>query len=142
MKQGQRISILVADDDHEDRQLIQDALRESRISNPVVFVNDGEQLMAALAEPHPLPGLILLDLNMPKKDGLEALREIKDIERLRSIPVIVLTTSQAEEDILKSYNIGASSFISKPVTFTGLVEVLREIAHYWFEIVELPQHGR
>lgn len=142
MKSGQRISILVADDDHEDRQLIREALRESRISNPVTFVNDGEQLMAALASSETLPGLILLDLNMPKKDGMEALREIKENESYRTIPVVVLTTSQAEEDILKSYNIGANSFISKPVTFTGLVEVLKEIAHYWFEIVELPQHGR
>ena len=142
MKNRQTISILVADDDLEDRQLIKEALVESRLLNQVTFVNDGEELMTALKESQTLPGLILLDLNMPKKDGREALREIKSDPRLRPIPVIVLTTSKAEEDIYKTYNLGVNSFITKPVSFSALVNVLQDIAHYWFEIVELPPHGQ
>lgn len=86
----------------------------------------------------PRPGMILLDLNMPKKDGREALKEIKADPNLRQIPVIVLTTSKAEEDIYRSYDLGANSFITKPVTFASLVEVMKTIEKYWFEIVELP----
>jgi CheY-like chemotaxis protein len=140
------IIILLADDDEEDRTLACDALAESRLSNEIYSVADGEELMdylhrcgkylppAAAAR----PGVILLDLNMPKKDGREALREIKADPELRQIPVVVLTTSKAEEDIFRSYDSGASSFITKPVTFAGLVEVMRGLGRYWFEIVELP----
>ncbi len=140
------IEILIADDDAEDRMLIHDALHESRLKNGLQFVEDGEQLLDYLnnrgkysdKEKHPLPGIILLDLNMPKKDGREALKEIKQDSRLRTIPIVVLTTSKAEEDILKTYNLGVSSFISKPVTFAGLVEVMKTLNKYWFEVVELP----
>jgi CheY-like chemotaxis protein len=141
------IVILLADDDEEDRMLACDALAESRLSNEISCVTDGEDLMDYLhrrgkyASPAeaPRPGLILLDLNMPKKDGREALREIKSDPELRQISVVVLTTSKAEEDIYSSYDSGASSFISKPVTFEGLVEVMKGLGRYWFEIVDLPR---
>ena len=140
------IVILMADDDADDREMTQDAMRESRFANPMFFVQDGEELMDYLqrrgrfAAPQiaPRPGLILLDLNMPKKDGREALAEIKADPQLRHIPVVVLTTSKAETDILKTYSLGASSFISKPVTFDALVEVTKALGRYWFELVALP----
>ncbi len=133
------VRILIADDDEEDRDLIRDALQESRLINPIEFVKDGEELMAKLKECVDLPGLIILDLNMPKKDGREALKEIKSDPRLRSIPVVILTTSKAEEDVYRTYNLGVNSFITKPVTFSSLVDVLYKVAQYWFEIVQLPQ---
>ena len=140
------ITILLADDDADDRVLAQDALKESRLANDLRFVENGEELMDYLmrrgpyADPatSPTPGVILLDLNMPRKDGREALAEIKSNPALRSIPVVVLTTSKAEEDIYRSYDLGVNSFISKPVTFDGLVNVMRALGKYWFEIVELP----
>lgn len=140
------IVILIAEDDAEDRMLVQDALNESRLANEIRFVEDGEQLLEYLnnrgefsdKSKNPLPGVILLDLNMPKMDGREALREIKKDPRLRIIPIVVLTTSQAEEDVLRSYDLGVSSFITKPVTFASLVEIMKILGKYWFEIVELP----
>ena len=140
------ITILLADDDADDRVLAQDALKESRLANDLRFVENGEELMDYLmrrgqyADPEtsPKPGVILLDLNMPRKDGREALREIKSNPDLRSIPVVVLTTSKAEEDIYRSYDLGVNSFITKPVTFDGLVNVMKTLGKYWFEIVELP----
>jgi CheY-like chemotaxis protein len=141
------IVILLADDDDDDRMLACDALAESRLANVIYCVTDGEDLMDYLHrrgkyEPPaaaPRPGLILLDLNMPKKDGREALREIKSDPELRQIPIVILTTSKAEEDILRSYDSGASSFISKPVTFNGLVELMKGLSRYWFEMVDLPR---
>jgi CheY-like chemotaxis protein len=140
------IVILVADDDAEDRMLVKDALDESRLANQVHFVEDGEELMDYLRNQgkysdktkYPSPGLILLDLNMPRKDGREAVKEIKSDPNLRIIPIVVLTTSKAEEDILKTYDLGVSSFITKPVTFSSMVEIMRTLGKYWFEIVELP----
>lgn len=140
------VTILMADDDEDDCMLVREALAESRLTIELRMVRDGEELMDYLyrhgryADPQisPRPGLILLDLNMPKKDGREALREIKNDPELRSIPVVVLTTSKAEEDIYRTYNLGANSFIIKPVTFAALVEVMKTIGKYWFEIVELP----
>lgn len=140
------IILLIADDDADDCLLTQDALIECRIRNELHFVSDGEQLVEYLvqrgpyAQPGeaPRPDLILLDLNMPRKDGREALREIKADPGLRTIPVVVFTTSKAEEDILRTYDLGASAFITKPVTFEGLLEVMRTLGRYWFEIVELP----
>ncbi len=148
--ESKSIVILLADDDEEDRMLACDALAESRLSNEIGCVTDGEELMDYLhrrgkhAPPAlaPRPGLILLDLNMPKKDGREALREIKSDPNLRQIPVVVLTTSKAEEDIYRCYDSGASSFISKPVTFDGLVDVMKGLDKYWFEIVDLPRQLR
>ena len=143
---GQPIVILMADDDADDRMLTKDALAESRVLNDLRFVEDGEELLDYLKgrgaytdrARWPRPGLILLDLNMPKKDGREALKEIKADPDLRRIPIVVMTTSKAEEDIFRSYDLGASSFITKPVTFEGLVQVMRIVGRYWFEIVELP----
>ena len=127
--------------------LVKDALEESRLKNSIHFVENGEELMDYLhhrgkfadMNEYPTPGLILLDLNMPKKDGREALKEIKADDRLKLIPVVVLTTSKAEEDILRTYDLGVSSFITKPVTFGSLVDVMRTLSKYWFEIVELPK---
>jgi CheY-like chemotaxis protein len=144
------ITILLADDDDDDRELTRDALQDSRLANEMRFAVDGQDLMDYLrrdgiyADPSvdaPRPGLILLDLNMPKKDGREALAEIKADPVLRQIPIVVLTTSKAEEDVMRSYDLGCNSFITKPVTFGGLVEVMRTWTRYWFEIVELPESG-
>ncbi|MGD1889453.1 MAG: response regulator [Cyclobacteriaceae bacterium] len=139
-------TILMADDDPDDRILTKDALEENRLANDLHFVEDGEELMDYLhqrgkysEQNAPFPGLILLDLNMPRKDGREALAEIKAHPKLKHIPVIVLTTSKAEEDIFKTYDLGVSSFITKPVTFEDLVQVTKAIGNYWFGIVELPQ---
>jgi CheY-like chemotaxis protein len=140
------ITILIADDDDDDRVLARDALNESRLANDLRFVCDGEELIEYLRrtgkygdpQTSPRPGLILLDLNMPRMDGREALREIKADPDLRSIPIVVLTTSKAEEDIYKTYDLGVNSFISKPVTFDGLVTIMHGLRRYWFEIVELP----
>ncbi|MGH2870168.1 MAG: response regulator [Solirubrobacteraceae bacterium] len=141
------LTILLADDDEEDRELARDALQDSRLANEMKFVVDGQDLLDYLrregrwAGPEvdaPRPGIILLDLNMPKMDGREALAELKADESLRRIPVVVLTTSKDEEDVLRTYDLGVSSFITKPVTFGGLVDVMRTWSQYWFEIVELP----
>jgi CheY-like chemotaxis protein len=143
------VPILIAEDDEEDRMLARDALAESRLANPIHFVEDGVELLDFLqrrgdyADPavSPRPGLILLDINMPRMTGLEALRRIKADPELRRIPVVILTTSRADEDIIRSYDLGVNSFISKPVTFEGLVSVMRLIGRYWFEIVDLAPGG-
>ncbi|HKH43459.1 MAG TPA: response regulator [Thermoanaerobaculia bacterium] len=140
------IVLLMAEDDADDRLLVKDALEESRVLNVLHFVEDGEQLLDYLRrqgrysdpEASPRPGLILLDLNMPRMDGREALRAIKADPELRRIPVVVMTTSKAEEDIFRSYDLGASSYITKPVTFERLVELMKTLGHYWIEFVELP----
>lgn len=140
------ITILMADDDPEDRLLAEDAFEEAHLANNLRFVEDGEELMDYLCQRNqysnpgsaPRPGLILLDLNMPRKDGREALAEIRANPDLCRIPIVVLTTSKAEEDILRTYSLGVNSFITKPVTFDGLVEIVRTLAKYWFEIVVLP----
>lgn len=145
-KPAASITILVADDDADDRLMIRDAFHENRLANDLRFVTDGEELLDYLRQrgkfadraSAPRPGLILLDLNMPKKDGREALKEIKSDPALRGIPIVVLTTSKAEEDINRTYNLGVNSFITKPVTFDSLVVITRELGRYWFEIVELP----
>ncbi|MEO0898338.1 MAG: response regulator [Bacteroidota bacterium] len=140
------ITILIAEDDEEDRMLLEDAMQEGRISNQRIFVEDGEQLLDYMEgngdysdrANFPMPGLILLDLNLPKIDGREALKMIKAHKDWKRIPVIVLTTSKAEEDILRTYDLGVNSFITKPVTFEGLVDVTHTLKHYWIEIVALP----
>jgi CheY-like chemotaxis protein len=141
------VTILMADDDEDDRLLTAGALKQSRLINDVRFVVDGDDLMqylrrtgvyAAGGIPAPRPGLILLDLNMPKKDGREALAEIKRDPALRGIPVVVLTTSKGEEDIVRTYELGVNSFVSKPVAFDELARVMQTLAGYWFELVELP----
>ena len=140
------VTILMADDDPDDRMLTEEALREGLLFNIIKFVENGEELLEYLQrrgkfqdqETSPRPDLILLDLNMPRKDGREALKEIKADDRLKCIPIIVLTTSRAEEDIVRSYHLGVNSFIAKPVTFDGLVSAMRVIEHYWFDLVLLP----
>lgn len=138
-------TIVMADDDPDDRQLAADALNEARLANPVVFVEDGEELLEYLRStgrhagtPASRPAVILLDLNMPRMDGREALEHIKADPALRPIPVVVLTTSAEEEDIVASYDLGVAGYVTKPVTFGELVEVMRSIGDYWFEIVRLP----
>ncbi len=143
------ITILLADDNADDRLMTREALEESFVINDLREVHDGEELLEyllrqgrfELPEASPRPGLILLDLNMPRKSGLEALTEIKANPILRRIPVIVLTTSQDEEDVVRSYDRGVNSFITKPVTFSALVEVMRAFRRYWIEIVEIPVVG-
>ncbi len=140
------ILILMAEDDADDRLLVKEALEESRVLNELRFVEDGEELLEYLRkqgryageDQAPRPGLVLLDLNMPRKDGREALREIKADPDLRRIPVVVMTTSKAEEDIFRSYDSGASSYITKPVTFDRLVDLMKTMGQYWIEFVELP----
>jgi CheY-like chemotaxis protein len=141
------IRIVMADDDPEDRMLTEQAWHEARLTNPLDFVIDGIDLLDYLRRQgdythlkgEPLPGLILLDLNMPRMDGREALKEIKADPALRHIPVVALTTSQAEEDIFRTYNLGVNSFIVKPVSFAGLVDVVRTVNKYWFQIVTLSK---
>lgn len=140
------ITVLMADDDPDDRMMTREAWAEAHLVNELRFVEDGEELMDYLCRrgrygdpaSSPRPDLILLDLNMPRKDGREALQEIRSDPDLKSIPVVILTTSKAEEDILRTYDLGANSFIIKPVTFASLVEVVRTLSSYWFKMVELP----
>jgi CheY-like chemotaxis protein len=147
MSEGSSVTILLADDDEDDRLMTRDALREARLRNDLRFVNDGVELLDYLhrrgdfAPPAdaPRPGIILLDLNMPRMDGREALQAIKGHPELRSIPVVVLTTSKAEEDVFRTYDLGVNSFITKPVTFLALVEVMHVLSRYWLEIVDLPE---
>lgn len=139
--------VIVAEDDPDDRLLIGDAFRDAS-SKPVDvrFVNDGTELIDYLhrrgkysgQESTPLPELVLLDLNMPRKTGLEALQEIKADQALRTIPVVVLTTSSDEEQIARSYELGGNGFITKPNSYSQLVEILRSLDRYWFQTVELP----
>jgi CheY-like chemotaxis protein len=144
-----RLIVLMADDDEDDQMFAQDAFEESGLPHDITFVNDGEALIdylnGCLETDEPsrtmLPDLILLDLNMPRKDGREALCEIKAHPKLRHIPVVVLTTSSSDGDVYKSYDIGANSYITKPVTFDSLVEVLDTLGKYWFSVVRLPREG-
>lgn len=139
------ITILIADDDPDDRLMAREALVQTHKSNRVFFVEDGEQLLDYLygrgqfsTEEHPTPDLILLDLNMPRKSGVEALKDIKSDDRLRHIPIVVLTTSKEEEDIYRSYDLGVNSFITKPVTYESLLNTMKILGKYWFEVVQLP----
>lgn len=147
-----KMVILMADDDEDDRLLAQDALRESGQNAELYFVSDGKQLLDYLRlegeftpNEHdarvkaPRPDLILLDLNMPRLDGREALRQIKVDPMLRRTPVVILTTSRAEEDIWRAYDDGANSYVTKPVSFDGLVDVMKDLRRYWAETVQLPR---
>jgi CheY-like chemotaxis protein len=150
-KSRKPITILMADDDADDRLLTKEAFDASHLANDLKFVEDGVELLDYLyhrnkysdADASPRPSIILLDLNMPKKDGREVLAEIQKDPELRNIRVIVMTTSKAEEDIYRTYNLGAASYITKPVTFESLVDVVQALGRYWLEIVELDNgvHG-
>ncbi|GAC1371283.1 MAG: response regulator [Ktedonobacteraceae bacterium] len=150
MIQAQPIVILMADDDEDDILLTKKALEKGKLLNPLHTVQDGEELLDYLLHRGkyandtnaPRPGLILLDLNMPKKDGREALREIKSQDELKDIPIVVFTTSKAEEDIYRSYKLGVNSFITKPVTLDSLIDVMQTLGKYWFEIVTLPTDAK
>ena len=143
------IHIHMCDDDPDDRLLFEDAISEANLMNEVSFTEDGQQLMDFLNRQgdyqhqleKELPDIILLDLNMPRKDGREALKEIKDNTKFRHIPVVILTTSKHEEDVFKSYDLGANSYITKPVTFEKLVELVKQLSAYWFKIVKLPENS-
>ena len=144
--EGEGLTILMADDDPDDRLLARRALEKNGLAGALRTVGDGEELMdylhrrGAYADPalSPRPSLILLDLNMPRKDGREALAEMKGDPALRQIPVVVLTTSRSDEEIFRSYDLGANSFVSKPVTFDGLVAVMQSLGLYWLRTVSLP----
>jgi CheY-like chemotaxis protein len=146
MSGSSQVTILIADDDPDDRILARDALVESKVMNTVKFVEDGQELLDYLnrrgkfADPasSPTASIILVDLNMPRVDGRTAIAAIKSDPALRHIPITVLTTSRADEDIFRSYSLGVNSYITKPVSFEGLVRVMQSLNRYWFEIVELP----
>ncbi len=144
-KQRKPITVLIADDDADDQRLTREAFAASDFANDLFFVGDGEELLDYLyrrgkyADPAraPRPELILLDLNMPRKDGREALREIKQNPALRAIPVIVFSVSQSQEDIACSYDLGANSYMIKPVSFAELINALRCWSDYWLNTVKL-----
>ena len=139
-------TILMVDDDPDDRLLFKEACEEVRLKNPLEFLENGEQLLDYLKRQcnyahlkgEAFPGIILLDLNMPLKDGREALEEVKADPNLRDIPIIILTTSKSEDDILSSYGLGASSYIVKPISLDRLMRVINSIGEYWVQIVEAP----
>ena len=139
------MTILIADDDADDRLFMGQALRQNGYTQTVQFVEDGEELMDYLRREGPYqeqnapwPDLLILDLNMPRKNGFQALREIKEDPRLRRLPVVVMTTSTADEDVVKTYNLGVNSFINKPFNFNRLVEMVGALKMYWMETVKLP----
>jgi CheY-like chemotaxis protein len=146
MRINKPLPILIADDDEDDRLMTKEALKEARLANDLYFVEDGEELMDYLhnrgqykdKKEAPCPGLILLDLNMPRKDGRQALKEIKADPKLKQIPIVVLTSSKEDGDITSTYDLGVSSYITKPVTFAALVEVMISLKSYWIDIVKLP----
>lgn len=143
----QSIVILMAEDDPDDQKITRKAFDRARLTHQLLFVNDGQELLDYLrredryADPktYPMPDLILLDLNMPRKDGRTALLEIRDDEKLRHLPVVAMTTSQAEQDVMETYRLGVNSYITKPVTFDELVRVVAELSAYWMEVVKLPK---
>jgi len=146
MFENKQFTILMADDDQDDHLLMEEAWAESFPENDLRFVSNGEELMDYLhregkyidVTASPRPNLIFLDLNMPRKNGREALKEIKGHPELRQIPVIVFTTAFSPDDVVQAYALGANSFISKPVTFDELVDVMRTMGQYWFKFVHLP----
>lgn len=150
MKKHSDLPILVVDDDLDDCAILREAIDETGLVNKVFFVHDGEQLLRYLRREaefknpasSPKPGLIFLDLNMPKKNGRETLIDLKNDPELKHIPVVILTTSSNDEEVFRGYNLGVNSFITKPVDFNSLVEVLKEIEHYWLELVELPRKAK
>lgn len=142
----QMVPILMADDDEDDQMLTKDAFEEGRLSNPLFFVKDGLELLDFLRNQgaftdkskYPRPGLVLLDLNMPRMDGKQVLKIIKSDPDLKTIPIVILTTSQQESEIAQTYASGANSFIVKPVRFEDMVGTLRVLGEYWLSIVRLP----
>jgi len=148
--QHRKITILFAEDDSNECILVQKAFQEIDTAYDIFFVSDGIELLQYLNKQGrylapasaPRPDLILLDLNMPRMDGREALAQIKADPGLRSIPVVVLTNSNTQEDILRTYDLGGAGFIIKPLTFEGMLEVVKVLNEYWFEVVELASGER
>ncbi|MBC3791441.1 CheY-like chemotaxis protein [Spirosoma sp. LMG 31447] len=139
------MTILIADDDADDRMFLEQAMRQNGYDQGIQFVEDGEDLMEYLRRQGrynevnaPWPNMLILDLNMPRKNGFQALSEIKDDPKLRRLPVIVMTTSSADEDVLKTYNLGVNSFVTKPFNFNRLVEMVGTLKTYWMDTVKLP----
>lgn len=139
------MTILIADDDHDDRLFMEQALRKNGFIQDIQFVEDGEELMDYLrqegrfaAQGAPWPNLLILDLNMPRKNGFQALEEIKNDPKMRRLPVVVMTTSSADEDVVKTYNLGVNSFVTKPFNFNRLVEMVGALKTYWMDTVKLP----
>ena len=137
------IDVLLVEDNAGDVRLTIEALQEGKILNKLTVASDGVQALAILRkqegfEDAPTPDIILLDLNLPRKDGREVLAEIKADEALRRIPVVVLTTSQSEEDIVRSYNLHANCYVSKPVDLDRFIDVVKSINNFWFSVVKLP----
>lgn len=139
------MTILIADDDADDRMFLEQAMRQNGYNQTIQFVEDGEELMEYLRREGrygdltaPWPNLLILDLNMPRKNGFQALQEIKDDPKLRRLPVIVMTTSSADEDVIKTYNLGVNSFVTKPFNFSRLVEMIGALKTYWMDTVKLP----
>lgn len=140
---GREVEILLVEDNLADARLTQEAMREAKVRNRLWHVTDGEEAMAFLQRQGPYaqaprPDLILLDLNLPRKDGRQLLAELKADERFRRIPVVVLTSSAAEEDILKAYNLAANCYVTKPVDLDQFLKVIRAIEEFWLQIVKLP----
>ncbi|MBI2397841.1 MAG: response regulator [Xanthomonadales bacterium] len=144
------LPVLVADDDADDRMLFAEAFAESGLENPVAFVENGEELLAYLRKQReyadgtafPTPGLILLDLNMPRKSGREALREIRADQALRHLPIVVVSTSRSEDEIRRCYAEGANAFASKPASHAGFMRLVRSLGEHWLSLVELPNPER
>lgn len=139
------MTILIADDDADDRMFLEQAMRRNGYEQDIRFVEDGEELMDYLrrqgrynAQNAPWPNMLILDLNMPRKNGFQALSEIKDDPELRRLPVVVMTTSSADEDVVKTYSLGVNSFVTKPFNFNRLVEMVGTLRMYWMDIVKLP----
>ncbi|MDB5242889.1 MAG: response regulator receiver protein [Spirosoma sp.] len=137
--------ILIADDDADDRMFLEQAMRQNGYKQGIQFVNDGEELMDYLnrqgsynSQNAPWPSMLILDLNMPRKNGFQALVEIKEDPKLRRLPVIVMTTSSADEDVLKTYNLGVNSFVTKPFNYNRLVEIVGTLKAYWMDTAKLP----
>ncbi|MFC6087227.1 response regulator [Sphaerisporangium aureirubrum] len=141
------IDVLLVEDDPGDVLLTREAFEHNKVKNKLHVVSDGEQAMAFLRQEGkyaetPRPDLILLDLNLPRKDGREVLEDIKADANLRSIPVVVLTTSEAEEDILRSYHLHANAYVAKPVDFDQFIKVVRQIDDFFVSVVKLPKTGQ
>lgn len=135
-------AILVAEDDEDDRFFIQEAIAESQLAKHLTFVGDGLELLETLNRPQAsLPSLILLDLNMPRLNGLAALKQLKASPHLCHIPVVILTTSQAESDIVSTYQLGSCGYLTKPSEFGQLVTMLKQLEEYWFQLVKLPDQA-
>lgn len=139
LRKSAKMTILIADDDPDDRMFLEEALQKNGYEHIIEFVEDGEELMTRLRQTsQPMPNLLMLDLNMPRKNGFQALQEIKADPRLRRLPVVVMTTSSADEDVARSYDLGVNSFITKPFNFNRLIEMIGALKTYWLDTVKLP----